>query len=191
MSKTKEKYYCKDCNEGKSPKGLRCSDCYHKNTIKFKKIKVICPCGKEFITTENRIKEGRGIYCLRKCFVIYRPTPWLKKTQFIKGQIAPNKGKKIIALSLENHPNWAGGKTKQNQGYINHRLSGKYILEHRYFIEQQLERKLLSDEVVHHINGNRKDNNLENLMIFPNQSAHIKYHWVNTNSFINRRPKIR
>ena len=35
-----------------------------------------------------------------------------RKTEFKKGQIAPNKGKKIIAMQGNKHPNWKGDKVR-------------------------------------------------------------------------------
>lgn len=40
------------------------------------------------------------------------------------------------------------------------------ILEHRYVMEQHIGRKLHSEETVHHVNGDRYDNRLENLELF-------------------------
>lgn len=34
----------------------------------------------------------------------------------------------------------------------------------------------IPSEVVHHINGDIKDNTIENLMLFPSNSSHCKYH---------------
>ena len=43
---------------------------------------------------------------------------------------------------------------------------GRRIFEHRYVMEQYLNRELLPNEYVHHINGVRDDNRLDNLELW-------------------------
>ncbi len=50
-----------------------------------------------------------------------------------------------------------------------HRLS-------RAIVEKKICRKILPNEVVHHLDHDRSNNHLDNLHIFNSQSKHIKYH---------------
>jgi hypothetical protein len=63
-----------------------------------------------------------------------------------------------------------------NQGYIEVFVNNDWILEHRYVVENFLKRKLKTEEVVHHINGDKWDNHIENLMLFPSQKDHQSFH---------------
>jgi hypothetical protein len=54
-------------------------------------------------------------------------------------------------------------------------LDNKNKLEHRVVVENHIGRKLLRQEVVHHINGIKKDNRLENLLIM-NIKDHTRLH---------------
>ncbi len=74
------------------------------------------------------------------------------------------------------HPSWKGGKTKNNNGYISVWLSednffysmagkGGRVMEHRLVMAQHLGRNLHRWEVVHHRNGIRDDNRIENLQL--------------------------
>ncbi len=59
--------------------------------------------------------------------------------------------------------------------YIRCMKEGKFVYEHRWIMEQKIGRKLRRNEHVHHINGNPKDNRIENLEILSN-SDHAKTH---------------
>ena len=47
-----------------------------------------------------------------------------------------------------------------------------YMQEHRMVMELHLERYLYLQERVHHINGNKGDNRIKNLKLFPSESKH-------------------
>jgi len=64
--------------------------------------------------------------------------------------------------------------------YIRILVGGKnrYMPEHRYLVEKLIGRKLLSGEVVHHIDGNKKNNDISNLRLMTN-GEHVSLHNLN------------
>ena len=73
-----------------------------------------------------------------------------------------------------------GGKVRSGKGWLNrdgyrevfvkaegpNETRGRYISQHRHVMEQKLGRRLLPTETVHHVNGDRQDNRIENLELW-------------------------
>jgi predicted DNA-binding protein (UPF0251 family) len=78
--------------------------------------------------------------------------------------------------TAERSNNWKGGVTKSSGGYLAQyvqpddemaamRSKTGYVLQHRLIMARALGRPLRDYETVHHVNGDRKDNRLENLQL--------------------------
>lgn len=130
-------------------------------------------------------RKNHRTFCSRKCWSKKRSEemrnicpPQLEKFKVKTGDIGHNKGfnhskeaKNKMSISHTGkrtgnlNPAWKGGAGVTTGGYRIKRINGQNIKEHRYVMEQHIGRPLEKWEIVHHINGIKDDNRIENLML--------------------------
>lgn len=161
-------------------------------------------CNKELVHKKNK-------FCSHICYGKYKkgkqPKGGFKKGKDIRREKTTFKqnhkwSKNILdkisktltgKYRAEKSCHWKGGRVVDKDGYIyiyskNHpnANSKHYVFEHRLIMEKHMGRTLLPTEIVHHINMNKSDNRIENLMLFSSNKEHLDYHRKNLNMKTNR-----
>ena len=119
----------------------------YRKKASYEKYKIICRICKKEFLPKRQ-KEG-GIYCSVGCRSVSLKKDRIERTGY-------------WYKSVPNHPN--AGKLG-------------YVAEHRLIMEHYLGRILDKEEAVHHINGNKKDNRIENLQIM-SKAEHSSLHML-------------
>jgi hypothetical protein len=126
-----------------------------KNNPRYSTLSCTCDyCGKKFTKTKAHFKRANNHFCSIECRRAWyrgKNNPLWKGGKSIKG------GYKIIRCP--EHPNCD---------------SGKYVKEHRLVMEKHLGRYLYPWETVHHKNGIKDDNRIENLKLLPGNEHNTK-----------------
>jgi len=79
------------------------------------------------------------------------------------------------------HPDWKGGRILVGRYWYRwtethpYRTQANYIAEHRTIAEAMIGRYLTRSEVVHHRNGDPRDNRPENLEVFATNADHLRH----------------
>ncbi len=129
-------------------------------------IEVECPdCGKKRDVSKYNVKFGKCTRC--------KPCSWKRHGEDFRGK---------------NNWNWQGGQTFDSHGYLivkiypdspyfNMHMNKYRVLKHRLVMAQHLGRCLKTNEMVHHLNGIKDDNRIENLAL-TNRKDHPKNTFV-------------
>ena len=118
----------------------------------------------------KRVRRGIKAICRCECgdLVEVSGSRLLAKTQGIKRSCGKRKCNRRFA-------NPSGFAVRIHKGYRDILINRRWMREHRFVLQKHLDRQLLPSEHVHHINGDRLDNRIENLEIM-DQSRHSKEH---------------
>lgn len=139
------------------------------------KIKMLCDyCGAVFYKYKS-CKTGKHKFCCCGCSAKFKtkalnPDGYTKHQHLSTYNREHNK-ERMTPEVRQKLSNSKFGRGKQ-VGYAKRR--GRH--EHRLIMEWMLGRALRKGEVVHRIDFNKRNNNPENLMLFPSQAAHAAYH---------------
>lgn len=116
-------------------------------------------CGKPISMPQSRFRRSKEHFCCIQCHM-----------QKMNAELNPTRMTPDVRRKLREAHLGSG----EGQGYT--KIYGKAA--HRVMAEQMLGRALLPGEVVHHIDGNKQNNDPENLYVFASQAEHAKWHML-------------
>lgn len=137
---------------------------------------------KDFLEKQNKIKTVKQI-----AVETGYSDSTIRKYSYKYGLKLYNSRKGIFAA--ENNPMWKGEETFANgRIWIYDRELKCRRRKHIYIMEQFIGRRLYKYEVVHHLNGNPLDNEIDNLILLTKVN-HDRYHMIMRNKSNTKRKK--
>lgn len=143
-------------------------------------MKIKCSlCGREIERWPSQVKDRN--FCSRKCLGKFNSKT--HNPEGYKYRDFSKNSKRMTDMNAVLNPirMTPEVRTKIRESHLNTGNGTSYIKlygrhEHRVIAEKMIGRELNPGEVVHHIDGNKRNNNPENLIVFKNQADHLDWH---------------
>ena len=137
-----------------------------KEAGKTKRIRVICRlCGKPYLKAESRVREVN--FCSKAHLRSWNSR---KMSEYNRLSNPMNQPGGVLESRIRRGDEQRG----KGEGRTYTKLLGRH--EHRQIVETLLGRPLKPGEVVHHLDGDKRNNDPDNLVVLPSQAAHCKAH---------------
>ena len=137
-------------------------------------------CGTEIEKYESQIFKHN--FCSRKCLANFSNKS-INPERYMELRDLSSSSKHMHQLNIEMNPTRMTDETKKKirEARLNTGEGKTYtktygVHTHRLIAEEKLGRKLMPGEIVHHIDGNKRNNNPDNIEVLSSQSEHSKLH---------------
>lgn len=168
---------CLTCGELTKNKKYCSRTCSGLAKIKDKITRQCQFCGINFEVYPSAIVRGGGKYCSSECSSLGSIKSTVnKKCKFcgVMFSVLPSTGRKYCSYEcFRLSSTGIGGMDKD--GYWRIYVDGNRVREHRHIMEEHLGRKLEPNEVIHHKDRDRVNNDISNLELMT-KSEHAKLH---------------
>ena len=139
-------------------------------------------CGAELERYPSQIKGKRFVFCNRRCMSNFG-SPEKNPDRYKELKDLTNVSRHMRELNSKLNPTRMRPETKAKlrEAHLNSGDGKTYTKSlgrhtHRVVMELYIGRSLEPGEVVHHIDGDKRNNRIENLQLFASQAAHAQWH---------------
>ena len=152
-------------------------------------------CGKDFERLESYMKGKKHVFCSKQCLADFsnktkNPVRYAELKDFANISATFSRVNRVTnktRMTAEVKEKLRTANISPGNGKTYAKLYGRP--EHRVVAEQILGRPLISGETVHHIDGNKRNNDPSNIRVFKSQREHARFH-AELNWFIKELQKI-
>ena len=139
-------------------------------------------CGQNFERLESRMKGRKHAFCCKQCMWDFankakNPNGYatLKDLTGVSRHLSElNRKLNPERMTPETRAKLRTARLGTGEGKTYTKRYGRH--EHRIVAEEKLGRALLPGEVVHHMDGNKRNNDPKNIFVFASASEHASYH---------------